>query len=271
MRSVSAELDPTEAHGLGGLYHSSPDRAEAELPRGDEPRSAGRRSTPSSAFPKMTGRRSVRPAVEHPVRRYVRDILGSARRLLHIIEDVLEIVAPRPANWCWAEREVDVGELIDESLRPFRDWCRSRQIKRRNRLCPTTSSFMSIRTKSAGSSQPDFQRRSKFGGQPKTRIALAARLDKSGAASLVSVRDRGIGMDPSAIERAFVPFAQLDNSLSRQFDGSGLGLSLRPRAGRAPRSAGSRSTARRASARRRRSFCLHTRPRPGSSAASAPA
>ena len=33
-------------------------------------------------------------------------------------------------------------------------------------------------------------------------------------------------MDPEAIERAFVPFAQLDDSLSRQFDGSGLGLSL---------------------------------------------
>jgi signal transduction histidine kinase len=42
----------------------------------------------------------------------------------------------------------------------------------------------------------------------------------------LSIKDHGIGMDPQAIERAFVPFAQLDDSLSRQFEGSGLGLSL---------------------------------------------
>jgi signal transduction histidine kinase len=43
---------------------------------------------------------------------------------------------------------------------------------------------------------------------------------------MIAVEDQGIGMQPEAIERAFAPFVQLDEELSRQFDGSGLGLPL---------------------------------------------
>jgi len=40
------------------------------------------------------------------------------------------------------------------------------------------------------------------------------------------VRDTGIGMDPKDIPRALEPFAQVDNALSRSFEGTGLGLPL---------------------------------------------
>ncbi|MFN7193054.1 MAG: ATP-binding protein, partial [Rhodospirillales bacterium] len=38
--------------------------------------------------------------------------------------------------------------------------------------------------------------------------------------------DTGIGMDPKDIPRALEPFAQVDNALSRRFEGTGLGLPL---------------------------------------------
>jgi len=40
------------------------------------------------------------------------------------------------------------------------------------------------------------------------------------------VRDTGIGITPENIGRLFQPFVQLDSSLSRQYSGTGLGLSL---------------------------------------------
>jgi PAS domain S-box-containing protein len=40
------------------------------------------------------------------------------------------------------------------------------------------------------------------------------------------VWDTGVGIDPADRERLFQPFVQLDSSLSRQYDGTGLGLSL---------------------------------------------
>jgi signal transduction histidine kinase len=44
-----------------------------------------------------------------------------------------------------------------------------------------------------------------------------------------SVSDSGIGLKPDDIERIFSPFEQVDNSASRKFQGTGLGLSLTKR------------------------------------------
>lgn len=56
------------------------------------------------------------------------------------------------------------------------------------------------------------------------RITLRARHSEAGVE--IEVQDTGIGIAPQDIERAFEPFTQLDNALSRRFPGSGLGLHL---------------------------------------------
>lgn len=43
---------------------------------------------------------------------------------------------------------------------------------------------------------------------------------------LFSVWDTGIGINPSDINKLFEPFVQLDNSITRQYEGTGLGLTL---------------------------------------------
>ena len=40
------------------------------------------------------------------------------------------------------------------------------------------------------------------------------------------VRDSGIGIDPADIPKAFERFGQVDSSLSRKYQGTGLGLPL---------------------------------------------
>ena len=42
----------------------------------------------------------------------------------------------------------------------------------------------------------------------------------------ISIRDTGIGVKPEDLERIFAPFEQADNSASRRYQGTGLGLSL---------------------------------------------
>ncbi len=42
----------------------------------------------------------------------------------------------------------------------------------------------------------------------------------------VCVSDTGIGIQPENLERLFQPFTQLDSRLSRQYNGTGLGLAL---------------------------------------------
>jgi len=42
----------------------------------------------------------------------------------------------------------------------------------------------------------------------------------------IRVTDSGIGMSPEGMEQLFKPFSQIDSGLSRQFEGTGLGLAL---------------------------------------------
>jgi signal transduction histidine kinase len=56
-------------------------------------------------------------------------------------------------------------------------------------------------------------------------IMVGAELAQDGAV-LVSVTDTGIGIAPEDIETALAPFGQIEASLARNADGTGLGLPL---------------------------------------------
>ena len=55
-------------------------------------------------------------------------------------------------------------------------------------------------------------------------MTLTAEL--GGAEALVSVRDRGLGIPPEAVERVFDRFYRADPARDRASGGSGLGLSI---------------------------------------------
>ena len=71
-------------------------------------------------------------------------------------------------------------------------------------------------------------------------LSNAAKFTKSGSVTLVArqanikgkshfilaVKDTGIGMTPSAVERVFDPFTQADNSIQSEYGGTGLGMSI---------------------------------------------
>ncbi len=62
----------------------------------------------------------------------------------------------------------------------------------------------------------------KFTGAGGT-VTLTATRDGSGALT-IRIKDTGIGIAPSDLDRVFEPFIQLDESLTRRFQGAGLGL-----------------------------------------------
>src|SRR3954451_19380820 len=60
---------------------------------------------------------------------YVRDIAGSARHLLQIIEDVLEISRAEAGELVLNKREVDVATLLGQSLLTVHTQCQSKAIR----------------------------------------------------------------------------------------------------------------------------------------------
>ncbi len=57
-------------------------------------------------------------------------------------------------------------------------------------------------------------------------VTLSTKADMSSDVVAFSVRDTGIGIAPEDLHRLFSPFTQLDSKLSRQYAGTGLGLTL---------------------------------------------
>lgn len=156
-------------------------------------------------------------------RDYVRDIIQSGRTLLQTIEDVLEISRAEAGELSLNKREVDLHRLIDEALGAVAGLCRARGIRVKAHVPddtvvkvdpPKMYRLLGCLLSNAIKFSPD-------GGT----IDVDARLSRHREVN-IRIEDHGIGMNAVEIERAFEPFVQLEDKLSRRFEGSGLGLPL---------------------------------------------
>jgi PAS domain S-box-containing protein len=58
---------------------------------------------------------------------------------------------------------------------------------------------------------------------------ITVRTENQDAKLLISITDTGIGVEPDALRRIFIPFEQTDRRITRQFGGLGLGLAISKR------------------------------------------
>jgi signal transduction histidine kinase len=63
---------------------------------------------------------------------------------------------------------------------------------------------------------------------PTGKVTITVRVEGPGPGHVlcVEVTDSGIGMTPEQLERLFRPFSQADESITRKFGGTGLGLTI---------------------------------------------
>jgi signal transduction histidine kinase len=157
--------------------------------------------------------------------RYVENIYDSGGLLLRVINDVLDLAQVDAGKLKLCEEEgVKLGRIADTCIALVKEQANagglrlSLVIEDRIPLLvadPTrlTQIFLNLLSNAVKFSDP--------GGE----VTLAIRRVKDGGVA-IEVRDTGPGMTAAEIEIALQPFGQVDGSLARRHNGTGLGLPL---------------------------------------------
>ncbi len=164
------------------------------------------------------------PIGEKKYAEYLRDIHESGSHLLSLINDILDVSKIEAGQVELTEEDIDIAKSINTVVRLVTEKAQQSDLKLITKI---DRDMPRIRGDNRRIKQILLNLASnaiKFtpeGG----RVTINARLGDDGGCEL-SVSDTGIGIRPEDIDRVTRPFGQVESSLSRKHEGTGLGLHL---------------------------------------------
>ncbi len=163
------------------------------------------------------------PLNEHQ-KRYVDNIVRSARHLLDLVENILDMSKIESGKLELNMQPFDVEEAVQEVHALLAPMAERKEIKVRLRIDPNLRTMVADRLRFKQILYNLMSNAIKFtpnGG----RVDVTLERLPDGWVQL-TVRDTGIGIPKDHLETIFERFRQLDSSFSREWEGTGLGLSL---------------------------------------------
>ncbi len=161
---------------------------------------------------------------------YLENIRASGARLLELINDMLDLAKVEAGRMTLDLKEVPVGAALQEAVNPAKLLALQKGLTLDLHLVEAPSPLVVDLRKFQQILGNLLSNAIKFtpGGGA---ITVEARPvpDPRGWALEVSVQDTGIGIAPEDGKRLFQEFVQLDNSLAKRHQGTGLGLALAKR------------------------------------------
>jgi PAS domain S-box-containing protein len=175
-------------------------------------------------FSQILRAESFGPLGNPKYREYVDNIVSSGQHLLELIGNILDLTKFDSGSLLLDEEIVDVGDLVVQMVSILKERALSGGV---NLTYDLGDNLLCLRgdprklkhilacliangikfTETAG----------------EVSVAVWCREDSG---LVVQVRDTGIGMEPKDISKALAPFGQVDSAMTRQYEGSGLGLPL---------------------------------------------
>jgi len=155
---------------------------------------------------------------------YVRDIHASGQHLLGVVNDILDISKIEVGEFELQEDQVDVAETIETSLRIVHERAASAGISVTADVASTLPALRGDARRVRQILLNLLSNSIKFTASGGKVLVRAAGSNDGGIT--VSVADSGIGIAAEDIEKAMMPFGQVDGRLNRKYEGTGLGLPL---------------------------------------------
>jgi signal transduction histidine kinase len=155
---------------------------------------------------------------------YAHDIHESGQHLLEIINDILDLSKLEAGKLELHEAEVSVDAVVDQCLALVRGRADEGRVGLRIDIPDSLPKLHADRRAVKQVLLNLLSNAVKFtpgGGS----VTLTARVCDGGCLD-IAVTDTGIGMSESEIKIALAPFGQIDSSLARNHQGTGLGLPL---------------------------------------------
>ena len=163
-------------------------------------------------------------AVNNKQKEYLEDILNSGRHLLHLINDILDIVKIQAGKLELNPETFLLVDVIEEVRAGVLPLAQNKNIQVRVAIAPELRAVTLDEQRFRQILYNLLSNALKFTNDA-GNVEIRAASDGANSFKL-SVQDSGIGIKPEDMVRLFKEFEQLETGTSRRYDGTGLGLAL---------------------------------------------
>jgi signal transduction histidine kinase len=169
---------------------------------------------------------------------YLKDVKQSSTHLLSLINDILDLSKIEAGKLNYDPSQIDIRDLIKNSLTMVKEKAYKHRIKLTERVDSRVPDTIFLDERGIKQVMYNLLSNAVKFTPDKGTVSVVAKMlepnretkltnaDANGRYLKVSVSDTGIGINPDNLSRVFGRFEQIENSLARNYSGTGLGLSL---------------------------------------------
>lgn len=152
---------------------------------------------------------------------------AAARHLLGIVESILDLSKIEAGAFQLDEAEVEVASLVANVLSIVHERAQTKRLRLRTEVAALPSPLRGDPTRLQQALLNYVANAVKFSERGEILIRVLLLEDSAQQVSLrFEVQDQGMGIDATTLAQLFQPFKQADTAITRQFGGTGLGLTI---------------------------------------------
>ncbi len=175
-------------------------------------------------FSEVMASTALAPKLAHKAAEYATDIHNAGSHLLQLINDLLDLSKAEAGKMELVESEVEIGSVVDRVIHLVDGPARDGHVTIASAVSPKMPRIRADERKLLQlllNLVANAVRFTPKGG----KVTVSAGISVEGDLRL-TVADTGAGIPAKDLPRVLVPFAQVDNDITRKTDGTGLGLPI---------------------------------------------
>lgn len=168
----------------------------------------------------------IMEATEGELSKYAESIRSSSKHLLGIVDDILDYSKAEVAQMNLFKTNFDLSKEVATTVEVFRPLCKKKNVDLIFEMEKIPSKIHTDLKRLKQILNNLLSNASKFTRSGEIKLSMRAQVDGKKGVLHFTLTDTGIGIPPEKIPDIFKPFKQVDDSIQKEFGGTGLGLSL---------------------------------------------